>query len=202
MLRKKTLFMSAQPDHPYFHWQIEVVIHNFIKHGINPNWINILFGYDDSPSSALLLLASNYPTVRFFFYKKRHSLTIEGYVPIIRSDLMEQHFRRYPELRGETIFFHDADMIFRDLPDFDSMHDDMYWYVSDTISYIGSNYIKSKSEDLFIDMCSLVKISPDIVINNEDRVGGAQYLMKGLTANFWKTVIQDARILYKYMCDR
>ena len=36
MLTKKVLFMSAQPDVPYFHWQVEVMIHNFMKLGINP----------------------------------------------------------------------------------------------------------------------------------------------------------------------
>lgn len=201
MLTKKTIFMSAQPDHPYFHWQVEVLINNFIKFGINPNWIEILWAYSGNPSYAGLALATKYPTVRFFFYEKTVKDNF-GYIPILRPDILEQHFRRFPELRGETVFYHDSDIIFRQLPDFDSMHSDSYWYLSDTVSYIGANYLKSKSEDLFLDLCSLSKIPPEIVEKNEEGSGGAQYLMKGVTAEFWKEVKEDSLLLYKYMSDR
>jgi hypothetical protein len=193
--------MSAQPDHPYFHWQVEVLINNFIKFGINPNWIEILWAYSGNPSYAGLALATKYPTVRFFFYEKTVKDNF-GYIPILRPDILEQHFNRFPELRGETVFYHDSDIIFRQLPDFDSMHSDAYWYLSDTISYIGANYLKSKSEDLFLDLCSLSKIPPEIVEKNEEGSGGAQYLMKGVTSEFWKEVKEDSLLLYKYMSDR
>jgi hypothetical protein len=201
MLTKKTIFMSAQPDHPYFHWQVEVVIHNFMKSGINPNWIDILFAYDNEPSPEGRALASKYPMVRFFFYKKRITENY-GYIPILRPDILEQHFRAHPELRGETVFYHDSDIIFRELPNFDALHGDLYWYVSDTISYIGAKYIKSKSEDIFTDLCSLSGIPPELVEANEAGSGGAQYLMKGVTADFWKEVAEDTLTIYKYMCDR
>jgi hypothetical protein len=201
MLTKKTIFMSAQPDHPYFHWQVEVLINNFIKLGINPNWIEILWAYSGNPSYDGLALATKYPTVRFFFYQKTVKENF-GYIPILRPDILEQHFTRFPELRGETIFYHDSDIIFRQLPDFDSMHSDMYWYLSDTVSYIGANYIKSKSDDLFLDLCSLSKIPPEMVEKNEEGSGGAQYLMKGVTAEYWKEVKEDSLMLYKYMSDR
>jgi hypothetical protein len=201
MLTKKTIFMSAQPDHPYFHWQVEVLINNFIKLGINPNWIEILWAYSGNPSYDGLALATKYPTVRFFFYQKTVKENF-GYIPILRPDILEQHFTRFPELRGETIFYHDSDIIFRQLPDFDSMHGDMYWYLSDTVSYIGANYIKSKSDDLFLDLCSLSKIPPETVEKNEEGSGGAQYLMKGVTADFWQEVKEDSLMLYKYMSDR
>ena len=151
----KIIFLSAQPDNQYFHWQIEVLIHNFLKVGINPNYIEILFGYYQTPSTEGLSLAKKYPMVRFFFYKIRIFDNF-GYIPIIRPDLLEQHFINYPELYEEVIFYHDSDIIFRKLPDFDSMYDDQYWYLSNTVSYIGSNYIKSKSDDLFITACELM----------------------------------------------
>lgn len=200
-MRHKVIFMSAQPDHTYFHWQVEVLIHNFMKHGINPNWIEILFAYDNAPSQEGLALAKKYPAVRFFFYRKTITEN-HGYIPILRPDILYQHFVRFPELRGETIFYHDSDIIFRELPDFDSMNRDLYWYLSDTVSYIGASYIKSKSEDIFIDMCSLAKISPEMVEANQSGSGGAQYLMKGVTSDFWREVLQDTLTLYKYMADR
>ena len=151
MLTKKIVFLSAQPDVPYFHWQVEVMIHNFVKVGINPNWIEVLWAHTGEPSTELLALAQKYPYVRFFSYRKTVPNNF-GYIPILRPDIIEQHFTKYPELKNEVIFYHDSDIIFRTLPNFDAMRDDLYWYLSDTVSYIGADYIKSKSEDLFQDM--------------------------------------------------
>ena len=69
-MQNKVVFICAQPDVPYFHWQVEVFIHNAMKSGINPNWIEIVFGYDNSPSREGMDLARKYPYVRVFFYKK------------------------------------------------------------------------------------------------------------------------------------
>ena len=33
------LFVTAQPDVPYFIWQIKLYIHNFVEKGINPLYI-------------------------------------------------------------------------------------------------------------------------------------------------------------------
>ena len=65
--KDKLIFVSAQPDVPYFHWQVEVMIHNFIKAGINANWIDVLWAYDNEPSKEVRALAERYSNVRFFF---------------------------------------------------------------------------------------------------------------------------------------
>ena len=201
MLNHKVVFISAQPDSPYFHWQVEVQIHNFLSMGINPNWIEVLWAHNGNPSFNLLQLAQRYPMVRFFYYPKT-IIQNHGYIPILRPDILEQHFSRFPQLRGEVIFYHDSDIIFRELPDFDKMWDDHIWYLSDTRSYIGAEYIKSKSEDLFNDLCNIAKIDPALVQSNESNSGGAQYLMKGVTSTFWKEVKEVSLALYKYMAAR
>jgi hypothetical protein len=197
----KVVFMCAQPDVPYFHWQVEVFIHNAMKNGINPNWIEIVFGYEVSPSAEGMALAGRYPYVRVFFYKQ-DKIENYGYIPVLRPNILSKHFDVYPELTNENIFYHDSDIIFRELPDFDLLTNDDVWYLSDTVSYIGSNYIKSKSEDLFIDMCNIAGIDPVIVSENNQNSGGAQYLMKGIDSEFWKEVEFLSLDLYKYMSDR
>lgn len=201
MLTKKVVFISAQPDIPYFHWQVEVMIHNFIKVGINPNWIEVLWATTGTSSPELVALANKYPCVRFFSYAK----TVQdnfGYIPVLRPDVLEQHFSVFPNLRGETIFYHDSDIIFRQLPNFDSLNNDLFWYFSDTISYIGSDYIQSKGEDLFLEMCRITKVDPELVKANQSNSGGAQQLMKGLTSEYWKNVKQDCLALYRFMAAR
>lgn len=37
MKKEDIIYVTAQPDVPYFHWQIELYVHNFISLGIDPN---------------------------------------------------------------------------------------------------------------------------------------------------------------------
>lgn len=201
MIDKKMTFICAQPDVPYFHWQVEVFIHNAMKNGINPNWIEIIFSYDDQPSKEGIDLSTRYPGVRFFFYR-RTPINNFGYIPILRPDVLEQHFFRYPDLSNEVIFYHDSDIIFRNLPDFNKLIHDEIWYLSDTVSYIGSDYIKSKSDSLLDDMCKIAGISRDLVESNNQNSGGAQYLMKNVDHLFWSDVKKVALDLYIYMAGR
>jgi hypothetical protein len=200
MLNRKIVFMSVQPDVPYFHWQVEVMLHNFIKVGINANWIDVIWAYDNEPSPELKALAERYNNVRFFFYKKRITDNY-GYIPILRPDALEQHFTAFPELSKEAVFYHDSDIIFKELPNFEKMLDDDYWYLSDTVSYIGAKYIRSKSDALFEGMCKIADIKTDLVDINEENSGGAQYLMKGPTAEYWAYVKRVSLDLYRYMAD-
>jgi len=200
-INKKITFICVQPDVPYFHWQVEVFINNAMQNGINPNWMEILFAYDGSPTKDSIDLARRYPFVRFFFYKKTQ-MENYGYVPILRPDVLNKHFLRFPDLSREVIFYHDCDIIFRELPDFDSLSSDPNWYLSDTVSYIGSDYIKSKSTDLFLNMCKIAEIDPEIVELNNKNSGGAQYLMKGIDSNFWLDVMKISLNLYKYMYNK
>jgi hypothetical protein len=200
-MQNKVVFVCAQPDVPYFHWQVEVFINDAMKNGVNPNWIEIVFGYDHHPSPEGIDLAKRYPYVRVFFYKK-DELENYGYIPVLRPNILSKHFAAYPELSNENIFYHDSDIIFRELPVFDFLTGDKTWYLSDTVSYIGSDYIKSKSNDLFIDMCNIAGIDPDLVSENNENSGGAQYLMKGIDSDFWKEVEFISLDLYKFMSDR
>ena len=197
-INRKITFICVQPDVPYFHWQVEVFINNAMKNGINPNWIEILFAYDGGPSREAIDIARMYPFVRFFFYE-RTKIDNYGYIPILRPDVLTKHFLRFPNLSDEIIFYHDCDIIFRELPDFDALSGDSNWYLSDTVSYIGSDYIKSKSNDLFLNMCKIADIDPEIVESNNANSGGAQYLMKGIDSDFWSDVMRVSLDLYKYM---
>jgi hypothetical protein len=49
IFESRLIFLSAQPDDVYFHWQIELYLYQFSKHGILDN---ALFGYaEQNPSS-------------------------------------------------------------------------------------------------------------------------------------------------------
>jgi hypothetical protein len=195
------IYLSAQTDHPYYHWQVEVMILNFMRLGINPNHIEAVFCYQGRVSDAGRALANAYPFVRVFWYEN----TIKdnaGYPSLIRPHVLAKHFDVYPNLAGETIFYHDCDIMFRTLPDFGRLAADGNCYLSDTVSYIGAKYIQSKGDDLLPKMAEIVGIDKQLAIDNEANSGGAQYLVKNIDATWWRKVENDCREMYRYFAQR
>jgi hypothetical protein len=80
--------------------------------------------------------------------------------------------------------------------DFTPYLNDDTWYFSDTISYIGANYIKSKSEEVLDRMCSVIGIDRKLVEENQNNSGGAQKLMKNIDHEYWAEVYKNSRNLY------
>jgi len=195
------IYLSAQTDHPYYHWQLEVMILNFMRLGINPNHIEALFCYSGNVSDAGRALANAYPFVRIFWYPN----TIQnngGYPSLIRPHILAKHFDAFPNLAQEVIFYHDCDIMFRALPDFTRMCSDEICYLSDTVSYIGAKYIQSKGDELLPKMAEIVGIDPQVAIDNELNSGGAQYLVKGVDAEFWRKVEKDCVTMYTWFAAR
>jgi hypothetical protein len=94
------------------------------------------------------------------------------------------------------------------MPQFELMLDDAISYVSDTISYIGYDYIKGCQDrykaghkelpenDLINKMCDCVGISSELVEINQPNSGGAQYLLKDVNAAFWAEAEVACQALY------
>jgi len=195
------IYLSASTDHPYYHWQTEVMILNFMAAGINPNHIEVVFCYQNRVSDAGRALANAYPFVRVFFYENTLGDNA-GYGSLCRPHALAKHFDRYPNLGSETIFYHDCDILFRALPDFAKLSDDAVCHLSDTVSYIGANYIQSKGPEILGRMAEIVGIDPKVAVENERNSGGAQYLIKNIDAAYWRKVERDCRAMYFYFAAR
>jgi hypothetical protein len=201
-------FLCVQPRLVYYAWQLEVMINNFLKHGIEKTDIEILIGY--SPDNNDLTnhkdvvqlysrLMAKFNGVKFCFYEDTR--INPTYISSIRPNILKQHFAQFPELKNETIFYHDCDIVLSKKPDFTNFLNDKIWYLSNTIDYIGTRYIISKGEDIYEKMCEIVGIDQKIPKLMESNSGGAQYLIKGADFEFWEKVEKDAENLYKYFCE-
>ena len=197
----KTLrYISAQPTIDYYTWQVEVMINNFIKSGINPNHIDIVCSIKDGviPES-WSRLANHYNYVRFFFYEDtRENPT---YISSVRPNILKKHFTRYPELKNDAIMYHDCDILFTQHVNWNKYLDDDIWYGSDTGGYVGARYVKSKEFGIYEEMCKIIGIGEDLPTLNENNTIGAQYLMKNVTAEFWEKVELDCESLYKFFTE-
>lgn len=196
------IFLSAQPDDFYFSWQIELQMFNFKCCGIAADSIHVLVGYNrkkELGKSFKDIIYKN-PDVKFFIYPDTR---IErNYPSSIRPNLIRQHFEAFPELEKEIIFYHDSDIIFRALPDFNKLIAGNCWFVSDTRNYIDTNYIiSSSSRELFLKMCGEIGIAPEIVLRNDINAGGAQYLLKNATATYWSKVEKNSEALFRLLTD-
>lgn len=191
------IYLSVQPDQPYFHWQVEVYINNFKSVGINPNKIEVVFMYNGKPSDAARQLQQKYNTCRFFFYEDdRHD---KSYIPSIKPWGVFKHLQTFPDLNKEAIFYHDSDIIFMEKINEMAFEKDNIWYLSDTVSYIGYNYIASKGKEQLLEMLDTLRIERNVVKSNQPNSGGAQYIIKNTTPAFWYKVYEDCPKLYNVM---
>jgi len=192
-------FICAQPANTYYLWQVEVMINNFIKHGIPPSDIQILLSVQGVKGWGWDILVNHYKDVQFFFYNDTRSDL--SYIPAIYFNLMKQHLAAHPELQNEVLFTHDSDIVFTKKPDLDFLFWNKKWYVADTHSYLDYNYIQSKGDDIYQKMCSIVGIDPLIPKIMGKSIGGAQYIVTNTTSEFWDKVEKDSIALYKYFCE-
>jgi hypothetical protein len=203
------LFVSAQPDVPYFIWQIKLYVHNFIEKGIKPDQIHVVLGLvqgKTKPSPQSEQLKELGINVHYFVderYKKH-------YIPSIKPYLISKWIQSNSEY-GKLFFLHDADIIFRELPNFDELLNDDTCYLSDTIGYIGYDYImdccrryeqkhpNSEKGQLISEMAEVIGVEVDTIRVNQDNSGGGQYLIKNSNCELWDKIYKDSIKLYDQM---
>lgn len=206
---KDLLFVTAQPDVPYFHWQVKLYVHNFIEKGINPEQIHVVLAMVHGKTEPTIGALELYDLgINIHFFEDLRS--VKSYIPSIKPFLISKWLEKTPEY-GKCFFLHDADIIFRELPNFESLLYDNICYLSDTIGYIGYNYIvdccrryekkhpNSEKHQLLNEMASVVGIDTNIIKINQKNSGGGQYIIKNTDFKFWEKVYNDCTPLYKQM---
>ena len=203
------IYVTAQPDVPYFHWQSKIYGYNFVSKGIKPSQIHIIFGLcngQKEPSEGALELRQYGYNVHFYKDERYR----KHYIPSIKPFLISKWLEEFPE-NGKLFFLHDADIIFRELPDFSNFINDDFNYLSDTKGYIGYEYIKSvciRHETKFPDlshlqllqeMCDVIGVEIQCVIDRQESSGGGQYIIKNTNKDFWEKVYIDSILLYDMM---
>jgi hypothetical protein len=208
---EKILFVTAQPDVPYFIWQIKLYVHNFIEKGIDPSQIHVILSIphrNEEPSKESLNLKDFGINVHHF----KDERIKKQYIPSIKPYLISKWLETNPNY-GKIFFLHDADIIFRELPSFDRLLDDDVSYLSDTIGYIGYKYImdcceryeknhpSSEKGQLIKEMADVIGIDVETIKINQENSGGGQYLIKNTTPELWKKIYEDCTPLYNQMLD-
>lgn len=205
------LFVTAQPDVPYFIWQTKIYIHNFIEKGISPSQIHVIYGIvnrDGTPSQESLELKKFGVNIHHF----QDERSKKNYIPSIKPYLISKWIKLNPKY-GKLFFLHDADIIFRKLPNFEKLTNNDTIYLSDTVGYIGYNYIidccrryehnhpNSEKDQLIQEMANVIGIDVDTIKENQVNSGGGQYIIKNTDYNIWNKIYEDSSKLYFQMLD-
>lgn len=190
-------FLIAVPDNSYYLWQVLVQINNFRRMGIEEDTIYV-FGIFNGQPSELLLRFLNSTNIKAKMYVINDTRPYKGYTSSLRPHIISKFYSIY-DFKERVIFYLDPDVVFTKKMDFSKFEQGDTWYVSDTISYIGSEYIISKSEELFTKMCDIVGVDPVTITSHDKDAGGAQYIMKNVNVHFWNKVYLDCEKLFELM---
>ena len=205
---KDIVFVTAQPDVPYFHWQVKLYVHNFIEKGIDPSNIHVIFS--TLGNNKLSQGAEDLKKIGINIHSYKDERVNKRYIPSIKPFLLYKWLEQYPQY-GKCFFLHDADIIFRELPDFEKMINDDICYLSDTIGYIGYDYIMdccrryesqhptSEKGQLLKEMADTIGISVDLIRENQKNSGGGQYIIKNTDYKLWEKIYLDSFTLYNNM---
>jgi hypothetical protein len=188
-------YISAQPASLYYGWQIDVMLHSFVGQGVNLSNVILVNAIQGGKDPYFDKLEAKYQDANFYYYDDTR--TDKTYISSIRPHILKKHFEIHRELRDEVLLYHDCDIALARPLNTELFESDAICYMSDTRSYIGSSYILSKGQDVFDEMVRIMRIDPQLVIDNENNTGGAQYILKGIDSWFWGRVESDCSNLFK-----
>lgn len=195
------IYLSAQPDQLYLIWQLEIQLRNLNKLGIQRDEIQVLVAYNKDlglSSDFQNFIDAHTHLATFFAYEDRREKP--KYTSSVRPNVLKQHFAKYPTLVSKTLMYHDSDILFSRIPQIDNVEQDDICYVSDTRNYLDAGYIRNtSSEELLNEMLHIVGLDKEKLLKENHHTGGAQYILKGVTANFWEKVENDSERLYVAM---
>ncbi|HVI49409.1 MAG TPA: galactosyltransferase-related protein [Chitinophaga sp.] len=194
------IYLSAQPDDYYFLWQLELQLHNFNKLEIPRENIHVLIGYN--PEKGISREFEDFVAINdcatFFTYPDNRK--DKTYIPSIRPHIIRQHFLAVEGLSSVPLFYLDSDVLFREKIPLGTLLQDDTWYLSDTRNYLDSAYVISKAgRAIFEGMCRIAGVDPGRVIAQDKQAGGAQYILKNTSADFWGKVERDSESIYRLL---
>lgn len=212
---KSPIVVFTQPIDQYFTWQVHLYIENCISVGFLPERIHVLL-YNPAgrpPNKNWEKLAKLYPKVKFYNYPDRGAKPYLGlYIPVLRPHILWQHFEANPWLKNETILYTDCDILWMRTEGLKKLYEDDCCYVSDAKSYLNVSYFDNKTKDVLPDkleeykkrdvvqeLCDIVGVEKNIVVDNNNNTGGVQYILKNVDAEFWKKIETDVISIRKHL---
>ena len=191
-------FVIPVPDNRYYLWQMLVQIAHLRELGYEQD-AHYLIVYFGQPSDTLQRIFDS-DALGCYIHAYPDTRADRGYSASMKPWLLGQYFQQFPEQASVVHNYLDPDVMFTHPMDFTpfEQHDER-WYGSDTRSYTGAQYIREKGEQLFVELCEIAGVSPDLVLAHDHNSIGAQYFIKDAGSDFWFNVEQNSVKAYHHM---
>ena len=150
--------------------------------------------YEGAVSSKAKEIAEKYDA-HFHFYPM--PILCKSYIASVKPYGMWRLFQE--QEINEPIFYHDADIIFHTLPDFRPLLKGNKSYMSATLQRGGKSYVDldylSQFKGVVDGLTNIIGVEP------KPHGGGAQYVLKGTTKDYWEKVYHDCFKVYEFLRD-
>lgn len=219
---KKLLFVQACPDDSCFWWQTAVQLNNFRKYGYSKDYHALIFLPGDRLhhgfSGKWKYLERKFPEAHFHYIKDEDGIMevakMVDYIPLLRPYCLQKFLERNPEFTDAAIFYCDSDILFTKKPEIEKLVDDDINYLSYTgtketeYNYMCHEHFTSKEqnirddmkeqyekEDILSKMTTWFGVKKQFFVYNKNSIGGAQYLLKNMTPEFFKKVYDGCIVI-------
>ncbi|GAA0491314.1 hypothetical protein GCM10008986_16770 [Salinibacillus aidingensis] len=182
-------YILCQPAIKRFEWELEVCITRLQNLGIR----NIVLLFTRQDDRVPIYLEENYGVETHVYNDDR---TDKSYIPSVKPYLWMKYLEEDASRENDTYFYLDSDVLMRDVPDVKPT--ETTWYASACESYLSVDYIDSKGQDLLERMCEVIGIDAAL-IREKNPIGGAQWIIKNPTYEYWKKVYEDSVKLYQFL---
>jgi hypothetical protein len=211
-----------------FLWEIAVQLNNARELGISHLFTYLMFtpkGREAHPNCKFI--EKTFPEAKFVYYEDDHDIWLDiqhiNYPPLNRLYTLRRYFKTR---ENKPFFYIDSDVLFLNTKFIIPLLEDDVNYLSNTAHYLNHEYFDSKGkkeddpenenygkpkfvrEDLFTEYkrrdvlkecAEAVGITKELVVNNKDRCGGAQYLLKNIDGNFWGRAYMDTMAIRQFL---
>lgn len=192
-------FLIPVPDHRYYLWQMLVQITHFREMGYEKDAHYLVVYFNESPTDQLRRVFEC-DDLGCYIHAYPDAREDKSYSASMKPWLLAQFFAQFPELSSTVFNYLDPDVLFTKPMDFTPFEQhDRCWYGSDTRSYTGAQYIREKGEQLFLELCEIAEVPPELVLEHDHNSIGAQYFIKDAGADFWTNVERTSVIAYRHM---
>lgn len=191
--------ITSQPDTKYFHWQNLVQFKNLKDLNLLDNHRSVWLVQHGTPvSDWLSAFKKQFPDNVFIYTDDRPH---RHYIPTIKIHGIYRYLLDHPEDDNKDMFLFDSDVLFKEPIDIGLFVKPYTAYCSDTVSYIGWQYLKTKGHEIVHDMAKFMGIGLDDIIRNNDVSGGAQIYYRGIPnkVDYFKEIDELAPQLFDLM---
>lgn len=121
---------------------------------------------------------------------------LHGYNPSMKPWLVGKWLERYPHHIDKPLLLMDPDVVPTGVHEMPTP-EPMRWWGTDTDSYTGPGYLRSKGEGMWRGLCDIVGVAADEAARHPGI--GAQYTFTGAAPEFWSTVAEKSVEAYTFM---